>query len=92
MRYLVWSLIWISISFIVSGTFSYFVGSMSPEYWGRFLEAVTVLFFASALLMGGVMTTRQKYITKQKPYYREEWAFICVLVTIGLFGIRLLIE
>lgn len=92
MRYLLWSLVWISSALLVSGTISYFFDPMGPSIWARLIEATIVLFFAFSLLMGGVMTTRQKYTAQQRPYYREDWAFICVLVTIGLFGIRLLME
>lgn len=92
MRLLIWALVWVFLAFLLTGTATYFLAPFEHTLWAHLLEAASILFFSFSLLMGGVLTTRKNYNMRRKVYYREEWAFICVLVTIILFGISLLIE
>jgi hypothetical protein len=48
-------------------------------------------FFFIALVAGGILTTETAYRTKRRFFYREEWSFICALVTVSLFGLSLLL-
>lgn len=92
MRVLAWSLLWLFVSLTVTGIVSYELGGADLLTWRSGLRTAGGVFFLAALVVGGVLTTKSAYRSRTKFFYREDWSFICILVTIGLFGLSLLIR
>ncbi|MGA9175495.1 MAG: hypothetical protein WBZ33_16175 [Thermoactinomyces sp.] len=92
MRILAWSLIWIFLSITVTGIVSYALDGMDLTAWRTELRTAGGVFFMAALVIGGVLTTKSAYRSRKRFFYREDWSFICILVTISLFGLSLLIR
>ncbi|SDZ26267.1 hypothetical protein [Thermoactinomyces sp. DSM 45892] len=89
MSLLKWALFWTITAVLLIGVLSYIGFDSGLAVWGSNLKFGAGLFFAVALVVGGVLTTDKNYKAKTKSFYREEWSFICLLVTISLFGISL---
>lgn len=81
-----WSFFWTLITSLITGLFTYQIANGNIQVWQGYLRYVGGLFFFMALLAGGVFTTR----VKDHRFCREDWSFICILVTISLFGISFL--
>jgi hypothetical protein len=85
-----WVLIWLVLTVGLTGLIAYGFSKGDFLIWKAYLRAAGGVYFFIALMAGGVLTTEVAYRERTKPYYREEWSFICILVTISLFGISLL--
>lgn len=90
MSLLRWTLFWTIAAVLTTGLFSYILLDAGLAAWGTNLRFGAGLFFVMALVVGGVLTTDTNYKAKTRSFYREEWSFICLLVTISLFGISLI--
>lgn len=82
-----WTIVWTIVSIIFTGVLSYLLFDAGLAVWKTNLRVGAGIFFAVSLLVGGVLTTDSNYKAKKRSYYQEEWSFICILVTISLFGI-----
>lgn len=90
MRLISWSLIWIIVTLVVTGSISYISADLDLTVWQTNLQMSGGVFFMIALIVGGVLTTDSAFRNRKRAIYREEWSFICILVTISLFGISIL--
>jgi hypothetical protein len=82
-----WTAIWIAIAVGLTGFTSYLTSNLDPAVWQAQLRMAGGVFFMIALVVGGVLTTDVAYRNRKRSFYREDWSFICILVTITLFGI-----
>jgi hypothetical protein len=91
MRLIAWALLWIVGALAVTRHFTYVLyGFFDPTIWQAEVRTAGSVFFMAALIIGGVLTTHSAFQSRKRFFYREDWSFICVLVTVGLFGISLL--
>jgi hypothetical protein len=84
-----WALMWLALTVGLTGLIAFGLAGGDLQIWKTYLRAAGGIYFFIALIVGGVLTTEAAYHQRTKPYYREEWSFICILVTITLFGISL---
>ncbi|TCS92789.1 hypothetical protein [Hazenella coriacea] len=89
MRLLTWAIFWIASVILVTGVISFISSSFDWTLWQTQLRMAAGLFFLISLVVGGVLTTDAAYRKRSRAFYREEWSFICIIVTISLFGISL---
>lgn len=89
MRLLTWAIFWVASVILVTGIVSYFPANFDWELWQTQLRMAAGIFFLISLIVGGVLTTDAAYRKRSRAFYREEWSFICIIVTISLFGISL---
>lgn len=92
MRLLKWSAIWIALVILVTGLISYISYDLDFAVWQTQLRVTGGIFFMAALIVGGVLTTDSAYRNRKRFFYREEWSFICILVTVFLFGISFILS
>ncbi|WP_124726510.1 hypothetical protein [Staphylospora marina] len=93
MRILRWTAIWMIVAMCVTGLIAYMISeSFDPGMWKVQMRAAGGVFFLIALVVGGVLTTEKAFRNRRRWFYREDWSFICLLVTVGLFGISLLLS
>ncbi|MGA8943280.1 MAG: hypothetical protein WB502_11305 [Thermoactinomyces sp.] len=90
MRLLLWSAMWIGTAFALTAFLSYISYGMDVSVFQRQLQTASAVFFIAALIVGGVFTTNRAFHNKKRFFCREEWSFICILVTIGLFTLSLM--
>jgi hypothetical protein len=91
MRILGWALFWSALALGITGLIAYMVSHrFDLVVWQAHIRAVGGVFFMIALVVGGVLTTESAFRNRRRWFYREDWSFICLLVTVGLFGISLL--
>jgi hypothetical protein len=91
LRLLWWTLAWIVLAATVTGLMSWHSSHVDFVLWRELLRVAGGTFFFIALVAGGILTTEAAYRTKRRFFYREEWSFICALVTVSLFGLSLLL-
>ncbi|SEN73932.1 hypothetical protein [Lihuaxuella thermophila] len=92
MRLFKWSAIWIALVILITGFLSYIAYDLDLAAWQTQLRTAGSIFFMIALIVGGVLTTDSAYRNRKRFFYREEWSFICILVTVFLFGISFLLS
>ncbi|MBA4495482.1 hypothetical protein ACFO25_19425 [Paenactinomyces guangxiensis] len=92
MRLLGWSVIWIATAILITGLISYISADLNVLVWQAHLRVAGGIFFMIALIVGGVLTTDSAYRNRKRDFYREDWSFICILVTVTLFGISFILS
>lgn len=92
MRLFAWAIGWIAIAVFLTGITSYLSTDFNVQIWQTHLRTAGGIFFMIALIVGGVLTTDAAYRSRKRFFYREEWSFICLLVTVGLFGLSLILS
>lgn len=90
MRLLLWAVMWIGIAFALTALVSYISYDMDLSVFQKQLQTASAVFFMAALIIGGVFTTNRAFRNKKHFFYHEEWSFICIIVTIGLFTLSLI--
>ncbi|MBD1373359.1 hypothetical protein IC620_13475 [Hazenella sp. IB182357] len=92
MRMISWTGLWTIVALFISGTWAYLSADLDLIVLQSNMRISAAVFFMIGLIVGGVLTTDSAYRSRAKKYYREDWSFICVLVTISLFGISLFLH
>lgn len=75
-----WSFLWIFLVAGMSGLIDWWT-DLDISTWQIQLRWIAAFTFLLALAAGSIFTF------SRKRFYREEWSFILILVTVGLFGI-----
>lgn len=84
-----WTLIWIILVVGTTGIFNILYGDGGLPDWKEQLRIAGGAFFFFSLLVGGILSTKPSETKNARIIHREDWSFICLLVTISLFGISL---
>jgi hypothetical protein len=87
-----WAAIWIVGTVVLTGIMQWIIDDWNLDVWKSSIEWIASAFFFIALIVGGVLTTERAYYSRKKPFYREEWSIICIIVTIMLFGISYILK
>lgn len=91
MQMVKWALIWITLVLAGTGLYTYLEANTAIAMWPDLLRAIGGIFFAISLVVGGVLTTESAFRARKRSFYREDWSFICLLVTVFLFSISYMI-
>lgn len=78
-----WALFWILLFTSISGLIDWLL-DVDLSTWQLQLRMIASLTFLCAIVAGSVFTL------SRKRFYKEEWSFILLLVTVGLFGISMI--
>jgi hypothetical protein len=92
MRIFAWAFGWMVFAVCLTGITSYLTYDFNLQIWQAHLRTASGIFFMIALIVGGVLTTDAAYRSRKRFFYRDEWSFICLLVTVGLFGLSLILS
>jgi hypothetical protein len=75
-----WAGLWTFLGAGGSGLFSWWT-DLNWITWQEQLRYLAAVSFFLAIVAGSIFTL------SRRKFYREEWSFILLLVTLGLFGI-----
>lgn len=75
-----WAFLWLLLIISSSGLLGWWLNMDLPA-WQLQLRYFSAFFFLLAILTSSVFTLNR--------FYRPEWSFILLLVTVGLFGVSL---
>jgi hypothetical protein len=89
LKLLRWTLTWTILVVGVTGILAILSEDGSLLVWKEHLRIAGGVFFLLSLFVGGILTTKPAETRNARITYREDWSFICLLVTISLFGISL---
>ncbi len=78
-----WSMVWIGFVSGISGLINWWM-DLDMETWQMQLRIIAAITFLLAIVAGSIFTF------SRKRFYRQEWSFILIMVTLGLFGISMI--
>lgn len=78
-----WSILWIVFVAGLSGLIDWWMDLDIPT-WQMQLRIMAAFAFLFAIVAGSIFTF------SRKQFYRKEWSFILIIVTLGLFGISMI--
>jgi|GEM_PF-5093876 len=78
-----WAFFWVLVLAGMSGLIDWAM-DVDLTTWQMQLRLIAAVTFLCALIAGSLFTF------SRKRFYKEEWSFILILVTVGLFGISMI--
>lgn len=78
-----WSFFWIILLASISGLIDWAM-DVELSTWQMQLRIIAAITFFCAVV------TRSLFTFSHKRFYKNEWSFILILVTVGLFGISMI--
>lgn len=79
-----WSFFWILLLAGMSGLFDWLM-DVDRSTWQMQLRFIAAVTFFGAIMAGSLFTF------SRRRFYKSEWSFILLLVTVGLFGISMIL-